>query len=683
MFQVEQLELLNFNMRLGLGLGLDRLRLAIGAAYVKVGRVLDYATSVGVNSILDQSGEGNDATLYTGRHIGMDGVNDTINFPTGYTSAERTATVWMRVDALGDVLLNGVTGTFTFEPTATGIWEELSSTATVSGDLAFAVSRACEVSDLRIGDEHWELNNWSDNTADGLNGLSLPDSGPNDLHATCSGCYGGTGEGIDPEVAGIVGYDDAQWFNGVDTQVDLDSDYTFSGDFKIGFTLSPFQGSITDLLYRDNDMRIWTSSGGQIRFENDGTFPVFSPLLSTTDVNYVTISRIGSDVTVDINGDSDTNTINSSDFVFSQIGRSAANKLVGFLINLTDNDVPMYSGQGSTAWDNLNGTNDGTPSGTFVTVGQKRATIPQTAGRNWNKYWNFPADQSGTVDYGSPAGWTNSPVEFRFATTSPSSHILGTNPYSITSTIFVTVGKIRLFHDGSDRQAETTIGLNDGQFHVVYYDGIDLTIDDVVQSFGAGTGINSSSNKLTLGGRGNSWGFIGTLFATYYGVELQKLPHTIAGDVTRQLVSESDTNDQIDAYGTAILNPRPSTKCYNLFKEGETVQSLSGTTGIQSDFKNFWWDGVGSDTITTYTGAISFTQTAGTLGSNGITAPIYYVNGGAGSTLSAGWNTVGFTTTTPFDATQTIIARTGGTDIHYNDVKSADDMLTNHNELAF
>jgi hypothetical protein len=44
---------------------------------------------------------------------------------------------------------------------------------------------------------------------------------------------------------------------------------------------------------------------------------------------------------------------------------------------------------------------------------------------------------------------------------------------------------------------------------------------------------------------------------------------TESGTFTRELVSVSDANDQIDALGTAILEPRLNTQQLNLFGEGE------------------------------------------------------------------------------------------------------------------
>jgi hypothetical protein len=163
--------------------------------------VLDYSTVVGPFTIIDQSPEGNDATLYTGRGVKLDAVDDTITYTTAYSSASRTATVWMRVTGLGVRTLSGATGSFTFTPTGTNVWEQLSSTATVTGNLSWTAGSDCDVCDLIIADEHWTHSEWSTTAANSLNGFDILDSGPNQLHGSCTGCAGFTAEASIPQTA--------------------------------------------------------------------------------------------------------------------------------------------------------------------------------------------------------------------------------------------------------------------------------------------------------------------------------------------------------------------------------------------------------------------------------------------------------------------------------------------------
>ena len=192
---------------IGLGLGLSLRSTGFGVSYTREGRVLDYSTGVGPFTIVDQSGEGNTATLYSGRGLTIDAGSNTVVYDTNYTSASRTAAVWMRVSGLGARTLNGATGAFTFTPTATNTWEQLSSTATVTGDLTWTAGSNCDIGDLTCATEHWTHNDWSDPAGDTSNGKAIVDSGPNQLHGTCTGCSGFTGEATIPQTA------DRNWNN--------------------------------------------------------------------------------------------------------------------------------------------------------------------------------------------------------------------------------------------------------------------------------------------------------------------------------------------------------------------------------------------------------------------------------------------------------------------------------------
>lgn len=185
------------------------------------GIVLDYQ-EVGLLGITDYSNQANNATHYSGRGVTMDAATNTITYPTGYGSAERTATVWMRVGTLGARTLNGVSGTFTFTPTATGAWEQLSSTATVLGNLSWTAGSDCDIADLQIGTAHWSHADWSDPTASGLNGKVIADVGPDDFHGFCTGCNGFTEEATIPQT-GNRNWNKYRWFNGANTSLDYGS----------------------------------------------------------------------------------------------------------------------------------------------------------------------------------------------------------------------------------------------------------------------------------------------------------------------------------------------------------------------------------------------------------------------------------------------------------------------------
>ena len=383
-----------------------------GPQYTKEGLILDYSTDVGPFTIIDQSGQDNTATLYSGRGLTMDAVGDTVTYATGYSSASRTATLWGRFNTTSPVaLLGSVSGFFTFTPTATGVWEELTSTATVSGDLAWDLGLDFDIGDLRVGTEHWTHNDWSDPTADGLNGKTIVDSGPNGYHGVCTGCSGFTGEGIDPDVAGIAGYDDAQWFNGTDTGVTTTGLASAIGtqDFKVSFSLAVNSSSLGRLFQMgdaesptaNNGFFISLGSNGTLTVGVDQVFSTTSTIRNPAGGNYVVIfDRSGnaeifeegiSIGTVDISTKASSSLLDLPLFIGARNVTATPSRLINGAIYNISIDIGntgaadnAYTGRGATPWTDTIGTNNGTPSGTFVTVGQKRATIPQTADKNWN-----------------------------------------------------------------------------------------------------------------------------------------------------------------------------------------------------------------------------------------------------------------------------------------------------------
>ena len=113
---------------------------------------------------------------------------------------------------------------------------------------------------------------------------------------------------------------------------------------------------------------------------------------------------------------------------------------------------------------------------------------------------------------------------------------------------------------------------------------------------------------------------------------------TESGSFTRQLVSASDANDQIDAYGNAIDEPRTNAQVVNIFGEGELVKTLAAASldTIKTVSGWIWHDGTARTVIDLGTPTVGTTATD--LTSSGFTGVTYFVNGASGATLSAGWN---------------------------------------------
>jgi hypothetical protein len=339
--------------------------------------VLDYSTDVGPFTIVDQSGEGNTATLYSGRGLTMDAVNDTVTYDTTYTSASRTATVWMRVTALGARTLNGATGTFTFTPTATNTWEELSSTATVSGDLAWTAGSDCDIGDLTCATEHWTHNDWSDPTGDTSNGKTIVDSGANQLHGTCTGCSGFTGEATIPQTAD-KNWNKYSWFNGTNAYVSVagmtaTTNYFGACAISADIYIKDASATATICALGSDAYRILISAGTWRL--NSATNTAVSVVAGINQVS-VDFNSAGSAVSLSINGAevwTGTATSSSSATTFLLGARTPATPglfwdgtISNFSLSGSLEKNFAYTGLGNDPWKDTIGSNDGTESGTFT-----------------------------------------------------------------------------------------------------------------------------------------------------------------------------------------------------------------------------------------------------------------------------------------------------------------------------
>ena len=358
-----------------------------GPQYTKEGRVLDYSTDVGPFTIVDQSGEGNTATLYSGRGLTIDAGSNTVVYDTNYTSASRTAAVWMRVSGLGARTLNGATGTFTFTPTATNIWEQLSSTATVTGDLTWTAGSNCDIGDLTCATEHWTHNDWSNPAGNTSNGKIIVDSGPNGYHGTCTGCSGFTGEATIPQTAD-KNWNKYQCFNGTDTKVDcgtLDVTAYTSIEVNTSFATSLPVGNLEFMLSLSHsgsdDIRLLINTGGYlIATVDSGVAYTINFGLGYNDgkkhtVNFI-LNGSGLSGTVDginpqSNGSATFNFSTAAGLLcvgqrFNGTSGYGTGTLFGFNISNQSGVQHAWSGLGNYPWKDTVGTKDGTESGTFT-----------------------------------------------------------------------------------------------------------------------------------------------------------------------------------------------------------------------------------------------------------------------------------------------------------------------------
>jgi len=586
----------------------------LGVSYYKVGLVMDYGT-VGEFTIVDKSPEGNDATLYSGRGISTDGVNDSILLPFGagldlYPGVKYTATIKARAVAGGSIFSQFEAPTDTFAnkiltTNATGEWEEFTITIWetevitypdfiknirlgVASNSSFAASDFSEVEVFENGVSiaHWTLADWSDPTADGLDGKTIVDSGANGFHGTCTGCNGFTGEGIDPEVAGIVGYDDYMWFDGTsdyinkttdlpiaNTSEGFDIEFDAFSDWAATYRFFAFNNSVSyriEMVGTQLSVYMGGGTAGVTRaFFNLGaalkqkTFQTFKITYDGSSVVAVSIDSVpaGSMAL--------TGAINAV-VTKMHLGACASGTFTGVIKNLTFGSwIAEGDGVTSSEWGGASVV------GSPVTVGQKRATIPQTADRNWNKYTTLSKKSSsgfivnsesfpeGNVDISlisGIGGYVMNLSGLSGDTVRVRGHIAiaeGSPNFGLTFNTALRSSRIILVESG-DFDMEFTASDD--------FNELNFSEGDVPSSY-------TISNMHVVMPRGNA------------------------------LISASDANDQIDALGTAILEPRLNNQQLNFYGEGEHSRTADSdsldvtTTATWEVWGNFYKSGAATEAL--------------------------------------------------------------------------------------
>ncbi len=644
--------------------------------------VLDYQ-EVGSLGIIDYSNQANDATHYSGRGATMDAATNTITYPTGYGTAERTATVWMRVSTLGARTLNGASGTFTFTPTATGAWEQLNSTATVSGNLSWTAGSDCDIADLQIGTAHWPHADWSDPTASGLNGKIIADVGPDDFHGVCTGCNGFTKEGIDPDVAGIVGLDSALWFNGVDTFITTATKvFHQTADFDETFEI--YVGNLTapaSYLYYINQQDgtnivglAISPTSGLITFWVGGSVPIIESATPHYGEHItVRLTRVGTAFEMLINGVSQgthdpgyTRWINPVPAVFGKHNITSGREITGLI-------------QGDSV--------TGTLSGTFLTVGQKRATIPQTGNRNWNKYrWFNGVDTfitTATPVFPATADFDETFEIYVGNLTAPASYLYYMSQVESLNTFGLAISPtsgLIVFIVGGPVVIESATP-HYGEHITVRLTRVGTTFEMLINGVSQGTHVsnNSISQEVTVFGKAS---FVSgrEITGLIYG---DSVSGTESGTFARQLALASDANEQVDAYGAAILEPRLNNQIFNGFGDGEkwTTPDATSLDAVKTFIGFVFYDGINDTTWLDLTAAdtIIINASSGSLASSGITSPTYYTNGAAGTALNTGWNHIMLTTETAVNCGPIDGENRNGSIQFYTDVKFAAFALEEYN----
>jgi len=707
---------------IGIGLGLSlRTSIAVFANYFKVGRVLDLFTNFfsSDTSITDQSGEGNDAIPYTGRYVYTDGSNDkAINANCSALGAStykltgkiRSTSTGAKVATIGGQAIS-------YTVLAANVWEDFETSVTTSvapsavivGWDGTSTFTGADWSDVRLIDTarsetvipRWQLN---DSAAADLDGYPAIDSGGGGFHGVHDGGSSGSGEGTDADVRELAAYSDYILFDAVDDYVETTGmvsvvDYfgscTISADIYVGDTSSTqvvwsLGSSAYRLLLVSGEWNLGDGTVTGVSVESG-----FQNVSVTFNLSGYAISFRIDEIEV-WTGTAVSSGSGTSFYLGARLSTTVGLFFNGLIYNfeIADSSVKnfAYTGRGATPFDDTIGSNDGTVSGNPVTVAQKRETILQTAGMDWNKYsWFNGVDNFIGLGVGDPLGF-NGVGKIEFSAT-----IYFSELPSGTEDIFyqyISEGSVGFSLDlqasgairVSGRSAasdsyesfisSTTLsaGLNTVSAYLDYANdeiGISLNggaYETAVATFANATFTYEGSVNNTRIGNSQDLArfFTGSIsnvtvlkddvaIDSYTGLGNDPWKDTIgsnngteSGTFTRQLVPVSDTTPTLDAFGTAIANPRPNAKVLNLFEEGEFVElpDVASLEDVRSITLAVYNDGTTKDILQAAAGASFVDIAANVLQTDQSGTHAYYVGGVATTTLAAGWNIVGIT----FDA---------------------------------
>ena len=588
-------------------------------SYVLQNRALDLS-NVGSLTISDISGNGNNATLYTGIYVSTNGTTDKAivadasaagsgnYYLTGKIKPNGTTQAKATID--GSALnLSGLTA---------DVWQDFTTTTKTSvtpdtvavGWNGGGNYSAAEWSDVRLINAsdnsvvaHWKL---YDSAAASLGGYPAIDC-VGGYHGAHVGCSSGSGEGVDTEVAGISAtLDDKMWFDGVNDYVNCGADYTtntFFGACVIEFTTYIANTGVTQALCAigSSAYRIYTNSGNWK--VNGGTQVIGQAVESGIHTIAVTFNASGQATAFSYDGSVVwTGTEAAGSLVSGTTFRIGAN-FNGLIVNKTSGLIYDFSITGSAVrnlaytgtelitWtDTSGGGNNGTVNGSPVTVGQKRETILQTAGEDFNKLmWFDGVNDYVNLNHSFIPATDDFDIEIDFLNAgSPSVNKAIISQDSGSSDLYMvgvrsTTGRIMLYLGGNSI-IETT-GETTGEKQTIRLrrigNGFTLHLDGVLIYSGTHA-ITFPTVNTWIG----NWTSVPTRFITgiiwnirkggqvyYLGNgntnaawvdQIGSNDGTVNGSPSLYHVAESETTAGQDALGTAIENPRPNERVLNL-----------------------------------------------------------------------------------------------------------------------
>lgn len=556
-------------------------------SYVKDGLALAYEALSSL-IISDKSGNGNDATLYTGRYFSTDGSTDrgivADCSAAGSGSYYLTGKIKPSGTTQAKATING--SALNLSGLTADVWQDFTTTTKTSvtpdtvtvGWNGGGNHSAADWSDVRLIDAsddsvvgRWQGN---DSSAANLDGYPALDSSGNGYHGTHVGCAGGTGEGIDPDFVGAVfeANEDKMWFDGVDVDIATPGLLPATGDFTL----------IIEFIPKTVSLGIYGSlsavDSGRHVIQVDALGNIFAfvagigSLTTANSIdlgknNTITFTRSGSDWSLTLN-DGDTVTRTGSrtlDVAGSNIGDPySGSNFNGIISSLS---------VGSTTWDGTEGdalANGWTVNGDPVTVGQKRETILQTAGQDFNRGYVY----DGSTNSSSITGISETDFDISvqvlinsFSTEQP----IFCNSFNANNAISFTASNAVRFRVATNQTISINNSVPTNELVTLRFVRSGSTFTVYVNNVeeGSGTVETGTFAPNNFGFRGGVNVYLGGIAyspITVNGTEYSTKP--TSGNYTTILIPESTTAGE-DALGNAIDNPRVNNEVINLFGNGE------------------------------------------------------------------------------------------------------------------
>jgi hypothetical protein len=641
---------------LGIGIGLALKSYGRGLTYVKTDRALDLG-NLEPFTIPDLSGNANTATLYSGIYVSTNGTTDkAINADcsdlgsgsykiSGKVRTTNGLAAWLQIAAEYRASVN----------TTANQWVDFESSVLTSTAFSVVVGfgefdgdekySAADWSDIRLQKQvgldwvtvaHWKLYDSADASLDGYPALDCVGG----FHGAHVGCASGSGEGVDADVAGISAtLDDYMWFDDETTYIEVadntDVEYAEGQIVQLdaNVLISDYSsGSSQFVISKLGQYAMRFTATGALQFaiggvasaSADSTLTFTDGVAYSIRIIYNTVTNQVSYFSKSIN--SDTYTAGSV-VAFSSSPTNPASPLlvsanvvgtevVGGIIydaSVTIDSVLKWhvvgSGNADADWvdQTVNG-NNGTVNGNPVTVGQKRETILQTAGEDFNKRMRFDGVND-YVEVGNDSSLTLGADDFEIEamiypeTITGSSRTIygrynsGSNERSIIFRV-TSAGALLLITSsnglsGSLQTANTADGVITARSKYkikVVRSGTSATFyinDDVVASSGSVvSNVYNSTAVAYLGaqGVGNSDFFKGSIWNVNITIggslisqwlgngntnadwedQIGANNGTVNGSPSLYHVAESESTAGQDALGNAIENPRPNERVLNL-----------------------------------------------------------------------------------------------------------------------